>query len=173
MLIAHLVPGYWGVIYTQKDARPRLTKYQQVLLWGASFAGTVYPDLDVIINLLFRHSFQHQILWTHGIWGAVIMAAAGRLFLNHNRCTFVRSAVYLFAFGWLSHIFLDLIVHGTPLFYPFSMIGFELAPKQIVEGGAAAYLAHPLFLLEPLLISTVVIHLALTRRFCRNLIGLK
>ncbi len=132
-------------------------------LWSASFLGCVFPDADVIASLLFRGTFGHQVLWTHSIFGPLAVLLAGLLFTKYIRTSWIGTALNLFAAGWLSHIILDLLVHGTPLFYPLSMTGFELAPKSIVEGGLKAYLKHPLFLLEPLLIAGTFVHLLMTR----------
>ena len=158
MLIAHIVPGYFAAVRSQKRRRSDWTGLKRAALWAAAISGTVFPDADVIGNLLFNRAFGHHVLWTHAIWAPVALLILCRLVLRSPRYLWANSAFNLFAVGWLSHIGLDLLVHGTPLFYPLSMIGFELAPSSIVEGGLWTYLSHPLFLLEPLMLIAAVLH---------------
>lgn len=62
----------------------------------------------------------------------------------------------LVAIGGLSHVFLDAIVHNTPLFYPLTDQTFGTGPKAIVENGVAAYLTHPIILLEVVMIAVMM-----------------
>jgi hypothetical protein len=66
--------------------------------------------------------------------------------------------------GGLSHLALDVVAHNTPLFYPLSLAMIGIAPARIVEGGVWAYLTDPFFLGEPLLLTLVAVHWALTHK---------
>ncbi|MCD4685192.1 MAG: hypothetical protein K8S97_04575, partial [Anaerolineae bacterium] len=57
-----------------------------------------------------------------------------------------------------SHLALDMIAHNTPLLYPFSMRMIGIAPRAVVEGGLRAYVQHPVFLLEGVLLGAVALH---------------
>jgi hypothetical protein len=77
---------------------------------------------------------------------------------NLKRWPYLETAVGLMTFGGLSHLLLDVVVHGTPLLYPVSMMMFGIAPARVVEGGFWAYVTDPIFLLEPLLIGVAIMH---------------
>ncbi|MDX1995802.1 MAG: metal-dependent hydrolase, partial [bacterium] len=122
MLIAHLVPGYFAAIQTQPHWQPEWGKTRHALLWGAAFASTFVPDLDVIYNVLFRGFFNHSTLWTHSLFPHLGLAVLWWVLYRFRRFAYLRMLVGLAALGGLSHLLLDVISHGTPLFYPLSLV---------------------------------------------------
>jgi hypothetical protein len=158
MLIAHLVPGYLAATASSSTWSPEWTKEQRTLLWAAALGSTVLPDVDVIYNWLWRGFFNHSTLWTHSLWIYLGLGLMWLVLRAVNRGRYVRTLIGLAALGGLSHLALDVIAHGTPLFYPVSMLVFGIAPARVVEGGIRAYLTDLIALLEPLLIGGAVLH---------------
>jgi hypothetical protein len=64
----------------------------------------------------------------------------------------------LAAIGGLSHLALNVFVHGTPLLYPFSMEMFDVVATRVVQGDIRAYVTAPIFLCEPLALTLVALH---------------
>ncbi len=158
MLVAHLVPGYFTVIHSRKYWESTWNNIQRTLLWIIALGSTITPDIDVIYNIFFRGVFRHQTLWTHSIFIYMVFGGLWVMLRACQRWTYIRTIAGLMAIGGLSHLLFDLISHGTPLFYPLTMIGFEIAPQRVVHGGVLAYLTDPIFLLEPILLSVIIIH---------------
>lgn len=151
MLAAHVVPAYCAIVATQPHWNPPWNRGQRVGLWFGAFASTIMPDLDVIYNFLFRDFFNHSTLWTHSLF---VHGAIGILWLISwliKRRAWLTFLLGLIAFGGLSHLMLDVIAHGTPLFYPFSLTTIGKPPQYVVDDGVLAYLTHPIILLEVLL----------------------
>ena len=125
---------------------------------SVALGSTIAPDLDVVRNILFRGFFNHSTLWTHSIF---VYLGFGLLWLGCRRLrklAYFATLMGIIAVGGLSHLVLDLVAHGTPLFYPVSTTGFGIAPQRVVDGGVWAYLTDPILLLEPLLIGIAVCH---------------
>jgi hypothetical protein len=165
MLAAHLVPGYFVVIATKPYWSPDWNPGQRGLLWLVTFAGTVLPDSDVIYNALCRGFINHSWLWTHSLF---VCAGLGILWfcLKQNpEWRYGQTLVGLLAVGWLSHLVLDVISHGTPLFYPVSSVMIGEAPPRVLQGGFWYYITDPIFLLEPLLFMSAGIHWAFNSSF--------
>lgn len=158
MLLAHLVPGYFAANFSQTFWNKSWVKSQKVGLWLAALGSTVAPDSDVIYNILFRGFANHSVLWTHSLLPHLGIALIGLLLPRTQRWAYWRLLLLLVAVGGISHLFLDVIVHGTPLFYPFSNLMVGWPPQQVVDGGLWGYLTHPLVLLEPLLLGLMAIH---------------
>ena len=158
MLLAHLVPGYFAAALSQPRWQSHWRTEQRALLWAVALGSTFAPDLDVIYNLLFRGFINHSLLWTHSLWPQLSIGVFWWLLWRTGRWPYLQTLLWLAVIGGLSHLLLDVIVHGTPLFYPFSraMIGFP--PPRVVEGGLWAYLTDPIFLLEPLLFGLAALH---------------
>jgi membrane-bound metal-dependent hydrolase YbcI (DUF457 family) len=158
MLAAHLVPGYFAATKSQGNWLPEWNGSQRALLWGAALASTVAPDLDVVYNALFRGFFNHSVLWTHSIFVYLAFGLVWLALWIMKRAPYVRTVAGLVACGGLSHLLLDIVAHGTPIFYPISMQVFGIAPQRVIDGGLWAYLTDPIFLLEPLFFGFVVVH---------------
>ena len=158
MLVAHLIPGYFAVTKLQQTRGSEWNSTQKALMWSVALGSTIAPDLDVVRNILFRGFFNHSTLWTHSIF---VYLGFGLLWLGCRRLrklAYFATLMGIIAVGGLSHLVLDLVAHGTPLFYPVSTTGFGIAPQRVVDGGVWAYLTDPIFLLEPLLIGIAVCH---------------
>lgn len=155
-----MVPGYFVAHYSRAHWPPRWNKPQRYALWSIAVASTVVPDTDVIYNILFRGFANHSVLWTHSLFpylGVMLLWVALSAFCA-ERFLFLRTALGFIVLGGLSHLFLDVLVHGTPLFYPLSMMMVGWPPQQVVEGGLWGYVTHPIILLEPLLIGMALLH---------------
>jgi membrane-bound metal-dependent hydrolase YbcI (DUF457 family) len=158
MLIAHLVPGYFVAAKVKKNHVAEWNTAQQTLMWSVALGSSIAPDLDVVRNFLFRGFFNHSTLWTHSIFvylGFGLLWFACRKF---RKLAYFATLMGIIAICGFSHLILDLVAHGTPIFYPVSMIGFGIAPQRVIDGGVWAYLTDPIFLLEPLLIGIAAVH---------------
>ena len=120
------------------------------MLWTVALGSTVVPDLDVIYNVLFRGFFNHSILWPHSLWPHLGLGLAWWALRRVGRWQYLQSLLGLAAAGGLSHLALDVFVHGTPLLYPFSMEMFDVVATRVVQGDVWVYLRAPIFLAEPL-----------------------
>ena len=156
MLAAHLVPGYFAVVATKSRWRPVWTPAQQLVLWGVALASTVLPDADVVYNALFRGFFNHSWLWTHSVFLYLALAILWWILRRWNQ--FAAMILGLMVLGGFSHLLLDVIAHGTPLFYPLTPLMIGSPSMRVTQIGVLGYLTDPVFLLEPLLITIAVIH---------------
>ncbi|MGH8529275.1 MAG: metal-dependent hydrolase [Nevskiales bacterium] len=163
MLIAHLVPGYFAAVVSQPSWNPKWSRTQRASLWLAALGATAAPDLDVIYNLLLRGFFGHSVLWTHSVFVHLPLVLAWFVMGRTRSWPYLRTMTGLIAAGGISHLLLDALSHGTPLFYPLSreLIGVTL--ERIRIGGVIAYLTHPAYLVEALLITLAAGHWDSTR----------
>lgn len=169
MLFAHLVPGYFAAELSQPYWNPQWGVGHRVVLWGVAFGSSVLPDSDVVYNVAFRGFINHSTLWTHSVFVYGIFAILGLgLYLAH-RWQFLQFILGLTALGGFAHILLDVVSHGTPSFYPVSMMFVTLAPRRVMVGGFWAYITDPIFLLEPLLISFTLVYIVWHLRISRVL----
>lgn len=159
MLLAHLVPGYFAAALTQPHWDPRWSFKRRALLWGVALGSTVLPDLDVVYNTLFRGFINHSLLWTHSVFLYTAIGVIWFALYRAHRWFYVQLILGLIALGGLSHIILDILSHGTPLFYPVSMLFVGIAPHRVIAGGFWAYITDPIFLIEPLLIAGALAHI--------------
>jgi hypothetical protein len=162
LLLAHLVPGYFAAVGTQPHWNAEWTRLQRRGLWAAALVSSFAPDFDVIYNTLFRGFVNHSFLWIHSIFLHGSIALAWWVAHRSKRFHYLAMLLGLIAFGGLSHLFLDVISHGTPLFYPLDMTVIGAPSTRVVLGGVRGYLTDPIFLLEPLLIATALAHWAYT-----------
>lgn len=160
MLVAHIVPGYLAAIQSKCHWQPQWSSKQRALLWIVAVGSTIAPDLDVIYNMFFRGFFNHSTLWTHSLSMHAALLLVWWILQRIGRWPYLQMLVWLTAIGGLSHLLLDVIAHGTPLLYPFSMTMFGIPPTRVVEGGVWAYLTDPIFLFEPCLLALAAIHWA-------------
>lgn len=164
MLLAHIVPGYFAARLTHSLWDEGWTKQQRTGLWIAAITSTIAPDADVVYNSLFRGFTNHSVLWTHSLFPHFVIAILWLIMPNGKRWSYLRTLVMLVAIGGVSHLVLDVIVHGTPLVYPFSSYMVGWPPQQVIDGGLWGYLTHPIFLLEPLLLSAAAIDCSRNRQ---------
>ena len=165
MLIAHLVPGYFAAAKSRQSWKLEWNKSQRTLLWTVALGSTVAPDLDVIYNALFRGFVNHSTLWTHSLIPYLGIGLIWWVLRYAKKWSLLQTLVGLIAIGGLSHLVLDVIAHGTPLLYPFSLRMFGIPPTRIVEGGIWAYLTDPIFLLEPLALALLAWHWTNSQNF--------
>lgn len=78
-------------------------------------AGAVFPDLDVLSKE--HRSYFHSLLSFFPVF------LAGWHFGGY---------LYLFALGWLSHLFLDLFTGVLPFFYPLSRKGYGISVRAVL-----------------------------------------
>ncbi len=166
MLLAHLAPGYFAAVRSRPSWNTQWNSPRRVLLWAVALGSTAAPDLDVIYNSLFRGFINHSTLWTHSLFLCLFLGFIWWILSYNKKWLFLQTCIGLAAFGWFSHLVLDLFSHGTTLFYPFSMLFVGgVAPARVVQGGLWAYITDPIFLFEPLLLSLVIIHWAWTQNW--------
>jgi hypothetical protein len=158
MLVAHLAPGYFAAVKSQPSWRAEWGQGRRRLLWAVALGSTVAPDLDVIYNVLLRGFFNHSILWPHSLWPHLGLGLAWWALRRAGRWPYLQTLLGLAAFGGLSHLALDVLVHGTPLLYPFSLEMFDVVATRVVQGDVWAYIRAPIFLVEPLALALVALH---------------
>jgi membrane-bound metal-dependent hydrolase YbcI (DUF457 family) len=158
MLFAHAVPGYFAAALTEPHWRPEWTRAQRLLLWGAALVSVGAPDADVVFNAAFRGFVNHSVVWTHSIFLHGAVALAWLALRRSGRWPYLQMLVGLVAVGGLSHLLLDVVSHGTPLFAPFSPAVIGTAPARVQQGGVWAYVSDPSFLAEPLLLALATLH---------------
>ncbi len=152
MLAAHLVPGYFAGVNSEVTWPSTWNRKQRALLWAAAFGSTVAPDTDVFYNALFRGFINHSTLWTHSIFVHLGIALIWWLVWQSGRWPYAQTLIGLIAIGGLSHLFLDIVSHSTPLFYPLSLRMIGVASSHVLNGGFWAYITDPIFLAEPVLL---------------------
>jgi membrane-bound metal-dependent hydrolase YbcI (DUF457 family) len=165
LLAAHLIPGYFAAAFSQPHWHPEWGKLRRAWLWAAALGATVVPDTDVVLNVLSGNHINHSTLWTHSLFVHLSVVLLCCLVWRSNRRPYLTMLVGLVAFGGLSHLFLDVIAHGTPLLYPFSSELVGIVPARILQGGLWAYLSDPIFLLEPVLIALALVYWIIQRRW--------
>lgn len=158
MLLAHIVPGYFAASLSRSHWQVDWFRKRRSILWVTAIASTVAPDIDVIYNILVRGFINHSVLWTHSLFPYLGLGLMWYVLYRKKYWPFLQMIIGLAALGGFSHLLLDVVAHGTPLLYPFSMTMFGWPPQQIIADGLWGYLTHPLFLLEPLLISSAILH---------------
>jgi len=165
MLAAHLVPGYFAAVKTQSPWSGK----KRAWLWLIALGSTIFPDFDVIYNVLFRGFFNHSVLWTHSLFPYVGLALVWWLLYRDGRHPYAQTLVGLATLGGLSHIFLDGLARGTTIFYPFSTEMVGILNMRVMQGGFWGYITDPVFLLEPLLLTLAGVHWALSSRLAPKL----
>ena len=152
MLIGHLAP--FGPIAAAVERRwdPEWPRWTRKLPWAAALAGCVFPDFDVIANTLFNGVLHHLYHLPHSIFPYLAVLIFGILLIRWHRARLVGWTVLAFALGTLSHLLLDVVSHGTVLFYPLwnGLVGWTFA--RLDERVLVSYLHSPNFWLEPFVI---------------------
>ena len=163
MLAAHLAPGYFAAVKSQSQWKPEWNREQRAVLWIVALGSTIAPDLDVVYNALFRGFFNHSTLWTHSIFVYLVICLGWWLLGRSKRWPYFHTLAGLVVAGGLSHLFLDVVSHGTPLFYPLSLHMVGAPPLRVLQGGFWGYITHPIFLAEPVLLALPVAHWIIRR----------
>ena len=171
MLFAHVVPAYFAATASQKHWPAEWTRTQRLVLWGAALGSIAAPDVDIVTNVLAGRYINHSynLLWTHSLFTHLAIALLWLVLWRLGRWPYLRTLVGLVAIGGLSHLLLDAIAHGTPLFNPFTLALVGFPPARIVAGGFRAYVTDPLFLLEPYLLALAAVHWLAHTRLAQSL----
>jgi hypothetical protein len=156
MLIGHLAPVGPIAAAVERRWRPKWPRWTRRLPWVAALAGCVLPDLDVIANTLFNGVLHHLYYFPHSIFPYLPVLILGILLVHWQRTRLAGLTVLAFGIGTLSHLFLDVISHGTVLFYPLwnGLVGWTF--PRFDERILVSYLHSPNFWLEPLVILAAV-----------------
>jgi len=149
MLIGHLAPFGPIAAAAERRWRPEWPRWTRALPWAAALTGCVFPDLDIVANILLNGNFWHVYYLPHSLFLYLPVLVVGWL-LTRWRCTRLAGLTVLaFGIGVLSHLLLDAVSHGTVLFYPLwnGLVGwtFPDTGKPIL----LAYLHSLNFWLEP------------------------
>jgi hypothetical protein len=120
-----------------------------VLVWAAALAGSIFPDLDVIANVLLTGNCHHLYYLPHSILPYLPLLALGWLLSRRRGTRLAGWVVLTFGIGILVHLLLDTVSHGTLLFYPLSrrMVGWTF--PRAGETMLVSYLHSLNFWLEP------------------------
>jgi membrane-bound metal-dependent hydrolase YbcI (DUF457 family) len=164
LLIAHVVPGYFAAAHLQTPWEQVWSKRQRTVLWAVALISTVAPDFDTLYNGFFRDYVGHSLPWTHSIFVYLSAVLLWWLLGRTRRWPYLRTLVGLVAIGGLSHLFLDVVSHGTRLLYPVSSVFIGAPSPRVSEGGYLEYLTDPIFLAEPLLLAAAAAHWIIHRR---------
>jgi hypothetical protein len=168
MVFAHVVPGYFAAAKVTRGAATDWSRNQRIAIWVVALGATVLPDLDVMYNAFFRGFINHSTFWTHSVFVYLGIGMVAAILWFGFRWKFAAVLVGLIAFEGVGHIFLDVISHGSMLFYPVSVDFLGTAPRRVIVGGFWAYITDPIFLLEPFLIAIMLLHCIVTSHFSRN-----
>ncbi len=157
MLIGHLAPVGPIAAAVERRWRPEWPRWTRRLPWVAALAGCVFPDLDVIANVLFNGVLHHVYYFPHSIFTYLPVLLAGILLVRWRRTRLAGWTGLAFGMGVLSHLLLDVVSHGTVLFYPLwnGLVGWTFPRTD--ERILISYLHSPNFWLEPLVLLAAAI----------------
>lgn len=157
MLIGHLAPVGPIAFAVERRWRPEWPRWTRKLPWAAALAGCVFPDFDVIVNTLFNGVLHHLYYLPHSIFPYLPVLFFGILLIRWRRTRLAGYTVLAFSLGALSHLLLDVISHGTVLFYPLwnGLVGWTF--PRLDERVFVSYLHSPNFWLEPFVIFVAAI----------------
>ncbi len=158
MLFAHIVPGYFAGAIGISRRQSEWTPTQRITLWAAALGGSVAPDFGAVYNIVFHGTYDHCTLWTHSIFVYLGIGLLWFALHESRQARFLEVMVGLVAIGGLSHLVLDIVAHGTRIFYPISMATVGIPCEYLARGSGWAYVTSPLFLLEPILLTLAFIH---------------
>jgi hypothetical protein len=118
MLAGHLTPVGPLATAAQRHWSARWPRWTRALPWAAAGLGAVFPDLDIIVNLLVTGHFYHLYYFPHSLFVYVPVLLLGWLLARGPRTRCAGLTLLTFGAGVLSHLLLDVVSHGTPFFYP-------------------------------------------------------
>ena len=157
MLVGHLAPVGPIAAAAERRWRPEWPHWTRALPWAAALAGSVFPDLDVIANILLTGTFHHLYYWPHSILSYLPLLALGLALVCWRRTRWAGALLLTFGSSIVAHLLLDTVSHGTLLFYPLSwkVVGWTFPPAG--ETMLISYLRSPNFWLEPGVIGLAVV----------------
>lgn len=140
MVIAHLPAGYitaWIV----KEANKKVSGW----VWWAIVAGSVFPDLDLVLQLIdSRAIYRHRMFLTHKpvmYLGLVLLVWGLRGKSKMNRL--VRQVVWGMGLGVWVHLVLDSYMGGVMWLWPVSEVRIGLVENPFsVAGDIGTWLNH-------------------------------
>jgi len=149
MLVGHLAPVGPIAAAAARRWRPERPRWTRALPWAAALVGCIFPDLDIIANILLNSNFWHVYYLPHSLFLYLPVLVIGWLLTRRRRTRLAGLTVLTFGMGVLSHLLLDAISHGTVLFYPLwnGLVGWTFPDTG--EPILLAYLHSPNFWLEP------------------------
>jgi len=111
--------------------------------------GSIFPDLDIIANLLFRGASHHLFYLPHSLLPYLPLLFLGWVLTRRQRQSWIGWLILTFASGVLIHLLLDVISHGTVFFYPLwkELVGWVYPPVNRFT--LQAYLDYPNLWFEP------------------------
>jgi hypothetical protein len=157
MLIGHLAPV--GPIAATVEWRwdPGWPCWTRRLPWAAALVGCVFPDFDIIANVLFNAVLHHLYYLPHSIFPYVPVLILGILLTRWRRMRLIGWTALAFGMGVLSHLLLDVVSHGTVLFYPLWSGPVGWIFPRLDDRILVSYLHSPNFWLEPFVLLAAAI----------------
>jgi hypothetical protein len=150
VLIGHLAPVGPIAAIVERHWRSEWPRWTRALPWAAALMGCVFPDLDVIANVLLTGTFLHLYYLPHSLFPYLPVLGLGWLLVRRQQTRLAGLATLAFGMGVLSHLLLDAISHGTVLLYPLwnGLVGwtFPHTDKHVLR----SYFHSPNFWLEPM-----------------------
>ena len=149
MLVGHLAPIAPIAVAAECRWRPEWPRWTRTLPWAAALAGSIFPDLDVIANILLTGTVHHLYYWPHSVLLYLPLLALGLAFVCWRRTRLAGALALTFWSSIAAHLLLDTVSHGTLLFYPLSwrVVGWTFPPAG--KTMLISYLRSPNFWLEP------------------------
>lgn len=157
MLIGHLAPVGPIAVAVERRWCAEWPRWTRKLPWAAALAGCTLPDLDVVANVSFNGVLHHLYYFPHSIFSYLPVLTLGILLVRWRCMRLAGWTVLAFGIGALSHLLLDVVSHGTVLFYPLwnGLVGWTFPPTD--ERILVSYLHSPNFWLEPAVILAAAI----------------
>jgi hypothetical protein len=157
MLIGHLAPVGPIAAAVERHWRPEWPCWTRKLPWAAALVGCVLPDFDVVVNVLFTGVLHHLYYLPHSIFPYLAIFVLGVMLVRWRRARLAGWVVLALGMGALSHLSLDVISHGTVLFYPLwnGLVGWTFS--RLDGRILVSYLHSPNFWLEPVVILAAAI----------------
>lgn len=149
MTIGHLAPFGPIAATAERHWRPAWPRWTRALPWAAALAGCLFPDLDVVANVLLTGRLLHMYYLPHSVLPYLPVVALGWLLSRWQRTRIAGLTVLTFGASNISHLLLDVVSHGTTLLYPLwpGLVGWTY-PARTGESVFVAYLRSPNVLLE-------------------------
>lgn len=149
MMLGHLTPFGLIAAAAERHWQPAWPRWTRALPWTAALAGCIFPDLDIVANILLNGVAMHLYCLPHSVLPYLPLLALGCLLAHRQRTRLAGLTVLIFGLSVLSHLLLDVVSHGTMLFYPLwnGVVGWTYPPRA-GESMMMAYFRAPNFLLE-------------------------
>jgi len=149
MMLGHLAPLGPLAAAAERRWRPEWPRWTRALPWVAASFGCIFPDLDILANVLLNGAFTHLYRLPHSAFLYLPLLPIAWLLVRRPRLRLVGLTVLTFLAGVFSHLLLDVVSHGAMLFYPLwdRVVGWTYPPRA-GESMLMAYIHSPNILLE-------------------------